>query len=132
MRSLVFLLSLFLLSFTLTGSIMAQPMREVPKSNAKSSPMPADRAKATFEDERVKAFLAVAARDFGGKCAIPDYAKTEAKLTQLGSGDFSSTFYEVTVPCPGKNGLAGVVITVEFSPPLGTPLDLALSLRYRR
>jgi hypothetical protein len=110
----------------------AQVMGQIPRSNAKPSVMPAERAKAIFEDRSVKAFMSMAARDFGGKCSIPDHTKTEAVITQRGSGDFSSTFYEVTIPCPGGDGLAAVVITAEFSPPLGTPLDLILSLRYRR
>jgi hypothetical protein len=94
--------------------------------------MPADRARATFEDERVKMFLAVAAREFGGVCAAPDTAKTEATATQRGGGDFSSAFYQIDIPCPGRNGLAAVQITAEFSPPRGQPLDLVLSLRFRQ
>lgn len=110
----------------------AQVVREIPRSNAKPSVMPAERAKAIFEDRSVTAFISTVGKDFGGKCSIPDHTKTEAVITQRGSGDSSSTFYEVTIPCPGDDGLAAVVITAEFSPPLGTPLDLILSLRYRR
>jgi hypothetical protein len=94
--------------------------------------MPAERAKATFEDERVKTFMSVVAKDFGGKCSIPDYTKTEAKFTQRGGGDFSLSSYEVNISCPGNKGLAAVQITVEFSPGVGEPLNLILSLRYRK
>lgn len=132
MKFLILLLSISLLLSALPQSVTAQVLREIPRSHAKPSLMPADRAKATFEDEGVKTFMSVVAKSFGGKCGIPEYTKTEAIVTQRGSGDFSSTFYEVTIPCPGNNGLAAVVITAEFSPPLGTPLDLVLSLRYRR
>jgi hypothetical protein len=96
----------------------------------KPSPMPADRAQATFEDKRVKTFMSAVAQNFGGKCNLPNYAKTEAKLTQRGFGDFSSSIYELTVPCPGNDGLAEVQITVEFSPPAGI-VDLVLSLHYK-
>jgi hypothetical protein len=132
MRFVVPLLAVSLLLFAVPQSLMAQGMRQVPGSHAKPAPMPAERAKAIFEDGSVRRFISVAANAFGGRCSIPDYAKTEAVITQRGSGDFSSTFYEVTIPCPGDNGLAALVITAEFSPPLGTPLDLVLSLRYRR
>ena len=94
--------------------------------------MPADRAKATFEDERVRTFLAVAAKEFGGTCALPAYAKTEAAATQRGAGDYGSSFYEISVPCPGKNGLATVEIRAEFATPLARPLDLVLSLTFRQ
>ncbi|NLT21992.1 MAG: hypothetical protein GXX82_02985 [Syntrophorhabdus sp.] len=127
------LVMLFLASlFALSPLLAAEVTREIPGSNAKPSFMPAERAKAMFEDGSVRAFMSAVAKDFGGKCSIPDHTKTEAVITQRGSGDFSSTFYEVTIPCPGDNGLTVVVITAEFSPPLGTPLDLILSLRYRR
>lgn len=127
------LLALVLLGFfVITGTVMGQNLREIPRSQAKPTPMPAERAKAVFEDKSVKTFMSMTARDFGGKCRFPDYARTEASTTQAGSGDFSSTFYEIVIPCPGVDGLSAVVITAEFSPPLGTPLDLALTLRYRR
>jgi|GEM_PF-3114498 len=124
---------LFLASlFAFPQLIAAKALREIPRANAKPAVMPAERAKAIFEDGSVKTFMSVVKKDLGGKCSIPDHTKTEAVITQRGSGDFSSTLYEVTIPCPGDNGLAAVVITAEFSPPLGTPLDLILSLRYRR
>lgn len=94
--------------------------------------MPAQRAKATFEDERVKTFMSVVATNLGGRCELPEYQKTQAKLTQNGRGDFSSSRYDITVPCAGSNGLAAIRINVEFSPPLGTPLNLDLSLQYRK
>ena len=94
--------------------------------------MPSARAKATFEDERVKTFVSIVATNFGGRCELPDYQKTEARLTQRGTGDFSSLLYDIAVPCTGINGLAAIQINVEFSPPLGTPLNLDMSLRYRK
>lgn len=94
--------------------------------------MPSERAKATFEDERVKLFLVVVKREFGGECSAPDYAKTEAKMTQTRGGDFSSSFYEISIPCAGKNGLAAVSITSEFVPLMERPLNLTLSLSFRR
>jgi hypothetical protein len=132
MRFPVLLLSLSLALFALPWSSVAQSVTEPPRSQAKPVLMPAERARAIFEDVSVKTFMSVVAKDFGGKCSMPDHAKVQAVTTQRGSGDFSSTFYEVTVPCPGDNGLIAMVITAEFSPPLGTPLDLILSLRYRR
>ena len=92
--------------------------------------MPAERAKATFEDPRVKTFLRVAKDDFGGSCTLPANENTEAKLRSSGSGDFSSSFYEVDIPCSGK--VASIHITAEFSPPLGTPLNLVLALHLNR
>ena len=94
--------------------------------------MPAQRARATFEDERVKTFMSVVAMNFGGKCELPDYQKTQAAFTQNGSGDFSSSWYGIAIPCEGSNGLAAIRINAEFSPPLGTPLNLDLSLQYRK
>ena len=126
MRSIILLLLVSLSFLTVPRPATAEAMREIPRSNAKPVLMPAERAKATFEDRSVKAFMSVAAKDFGGRCRMPDPAGTQAITTQSGSGDFSSTFYEVTIPCPGDNGLAAVVITAEFSPPLGVPLDLVL------
>jgi hypothetical protein len=131
MKSLILLLSISLTLFALPLSITAQ-VAQAQEATVKTSPMPAERAKATFEDARVKTFMSVVAKNFGGKCSIPDHTKTEARLTQIGSGDFSSSFYEVNLPCPGDNGLTGVQITVEFSPPLGRPLNLLLSLQYRQ
>jgi hypothetical protein len=131
MKSLILLLSISLTLFALPLSITAQ-VAQAQEATGITSPMPAERAKATFEDARVKTFMSVVAKNFGGKCSIPDHTKTEARLTQIGSGDFSSSFYEVNLPCPGDNGLAGVQITVEFSPPLGRPLNLLLSLQYRQ
>jgi hypothetical protein len=133
MKSLIFLLSLSLSLwlYALPQSFVVQ-VAQGQESTVKTSPMPAERAKATFEDERVKTFMAVVAKDFGGKCSIPDYTKTKAKLIQRGGGDFSSSSYEVSIPCPGNRGLAAVQITVEFSPPLEEPLNLILSLQYRK
>lgn len=129
---MILMISVLLSLSAFPRSMTAQALREIPRSNEKPAVMPAERAKAIFEDKSVKTFMSVVTKNFGGKCFIPDHAKTEAVTTRRGSGDFSSTFYEVTIPCPGANGLAAVMITAEFSPPLGTPLDLVLSLRYRR
>ncbi len=131
MKSLSLLLSI-LLSLLACSRSVAQEVPQGQGAAVKPSPMPAERAKATFEDERVKMFMSVVAKDFGGSCGLPDPSKTEAILTQRGGGDFSSSSYEVTIPCPGKNGLAAVKITAEFSPPEGTPLDLVLSLQYKQ
>ena len=133
MKTLIFLLlfSFSLWLYALPRSVAIQ-VAQGQEATVKPSLMPVEKAKATFEDERVKTFMSVVAKDFGGKCSIPDYTKTEAKLTQRGGGDFSSSSYEVTIPCPGTRGLATVQITVEFSPPLGEPLNLILSLQYRK
>lgn len=132
MKSLSLLVAILLLFFALSRSVAL----EVPQAQGaagKASPMPAERAKATFEDARVKLFMSAVAKDFGGKCSSPDYTKTPALLVEQGpGGDFSSSFYDLTISCPGNNGLAAVKIKVEFSPPLGTPLDLLLSLQYTR
>ena len=108
--------------------------QSAPGQGADSGPalMPSQRARATFEDERVKTFMSAVATNFGGKCDLPDYSNTQARLTQRGGGDFSSSFYDIAVPCAGSNGLAAIQINAEFSPPLGTPLNLDLSLRYRK
>ncbi len=131
MKRVIMVLAVSLSFSALPQAVMAQAV-PVRGESAKRSPMPPERAQATFTDERVKTFLAVVAKEFGGTCTLPEYAKTEAKLTQIGSGDFSSSFYEIAIPCQGKEGLAGVQITAEFSPPLGTPLNLVLALRYQR
>jgi hypothetical protein len=130
MKHLILLLTVSLLLFTLPRPTMSQVV-EGKGATVKSSPMPAERVKATFEDARVKTFMSVVEKSFGGKCSIPDFTKTEATLTQIGSGDFSSSYYDIIIPCPGDNGLVGVQINVEFSPPLGSPLNLVLSLQYR-
>ena len=131
MKSLILSLSVLLSLFAFSRSVVADATQG-PGAAVKPSLMPPERAKATFEDQRVKTFMSVVSKDFGGKCSVPEFTKTEAKLTQVGAGDFSSSFYELTIPCPGNNGLAAVQLTVEFSPPLGTPLNLVLSLQYRR
>ena len=133
MKSLICLLSLSLSLwlYPLPRSVAVQ-VAQGQESTVKLSHMPAERAKSTFEDERVKTFMSVVAKDFGGKCNLPDYTKTEAKLTQRGGGDFSSSSYEVSITCPGNKGLAAVQITVEFSPPLREPLNLILSLQYKK
>lgn len=132
MRFPVLLVLVLSAIFLMPGLSMAQNLREIPRSKAKPTLMPVERAKAVFEDKSVKTFMAATVKDFGGKCKAPDHDKTQASVTQVGSGDFSSTFYEIVIPCPGMDGLTAVAITAEFSPPLGTPLDLALTLRYRR
>ena len=98
-------------------------------------PMPAERAKATFEDSRVKKFLKFVTEDFGVTCPVPAYAKTEAvSNTPKRSGDFVSTFYEIRVNCSGTVGTGkaeAIGIMVEFAPPRGTPLNLTLSVNFK-
>ena len=98
----------------------------------KAVPMPPERAKAMLDDERVKSFLSVVEKELSGKCQVLDAGNVMAKLNQKGSGDFSSSFYEVSIPCSGKDGLDALQITAEFSPPLGTPLNLLLAIHFKR
>lgn len=131
MKPLILTLAVTLSLLSLPRPIMAQ-VTSGQVATVQPSPMPAERAKATLDDERVKTFMSVLEKDFDGKCSVPDYTQMNARLKQVGSGDFTSSFYEVSIPCTGKNGLAGIQITVEFSPPLGTPLNLLLSLQFKR
>jgi hypothetical protein len=102
---------------------------------ANSRLMPAERAKATFEDSRVKKFLEFVSGDFGVTCPVPAYDKTKAVFnTPRTNGDFVSTFYEIRVSCSGTvgTGKAGEIgIRVEFAPPRGDPLNLTLSVYFR-
>src|SRR5260370_25027276 len=93
------------------------------------SPMPGDRARATFEDVRVKTFMAlVNAKEVGGKCQAPDAAKTQAKLSPprplppgapLDVAGFASSYYDIEIPWPGNNGLKSVLIEAEVIHLLG-------------
>lgn len=105
----------------------------------KPSPMPTERAKATFDDARVRTFMTfVNSKELGGKCSLPAPGNTLAVLTPpppLPPGatpDFSSSIYEIQFPCPGNDGLSSVGIRVEFVPLVEKPLNLTLSLLYRR
>lgn len=102
-------------------------------------PMPAGRAKATFDDERVRTFMTFAnSKGLGGKCSRPDPGNTLAVLTPPPpplpgvTPDFSSSIYEIQLPCPGNDGLSSLSIRVEFVPIEEKPLNLTLSLLYRR
>jgi hypothetical protein len=104
-----------------------------------ASPMPPERAQATFADVRVKTFMnLVTSNGVAGKCSIPDPNKTQARLlptTPQRPGvppDFSSSLYEIEIPCPGNNGLSAVRILAEFVPMRADPLNLTLSLLYRQ
>jgi hypothetical protein len=78
----------------------------------------------------VTTFLSVVKDKFDGTCILPDYEKTAANVTSRGGGDFSPSFYEVNIRCYGK--VSAIHITAEFSPPLGTPLNLVLSMNLRK
>ena len=95
--------------------------------------MPRERAEATFKDPRVLAFLKNVMDGFKVSCTLPDPANTQAKVTLPNIPknappqviEFSSTWYEVAVPC---SATTTVTVTAEFTPLTG-PLNLVLSLR---
>jgi hypothetical protein len=99
--------------------------------------MPSDRAKAMFDDARVKRFISVVnAKEIGGSCSLPDPAKTQARIVSPPPPpsvppDFASTLYQIDLPCPGSNGLSAVVLVAEFTG-LAGPLNMTLSLQYTR
>jgi hypothetical protein len=135
MRSLIMLPCVVLLCATLS----AAQNNGTQGAAVKPSPMPTERAKATFDDARVRTFMTfVNSKELGGKCSLPDPGKTLAVLTPpppLPPGvtpDFSSSIYEIQLPCPGNDGLSSVGIRVEFVPLVEKPLNLTLSLLYRR
>lgn len=123
-------------SIGLTGIGSAREPQGAP---AKASKMPRERAQATFDDPRVKAFMKlVTSPEIGGTCSLPDSTKVEARVIAPGpfppgvTPDFASTRYGVTIPCPGKEGLASVSIEAEFVPLMSGPLNLTMSLEYRK
>ena len=132
MRSLIMLPCVVLLCATLS----AAQDNGTQGAAAEPSPMPAERAKATFDDPRVRTFLTlVNSKELGGKCSPPDPGKTLAVLTPPPLGatpDFSSSVYEIRLPCPGNDGLSSVVIRAEFVTLIRKPMNLTLSLLYRQ
>lgn len=121
----------FLLGIFAAGAILAQTPQTSSSATIRQSKglMSADRAKATFDDLRVVTFLRMVSENFGGGCVRPPCDHIEAKMTSNGAGDFSSTYYEFTIPCGDQlHGVTSVGITVEFSPPMSSPLNLTLSV----
>lgn len=123
-------------SLALTG---VASVRQQPRTPAKASTMPRERAQATFDDARVKTFMKlVASPEIGGSCSVPEASKVDARVIAPGAlppgvaPDFASTRYVITIPCKGNEGLASVSIDAEFVPLMRTPLNLTLSLHYRQ
>jgi hypothetical protein len=121
-----------IVTFLLLGSFPLSASAQYSSPSPKPQLVSEELARAIFNDARVSAYLSVTAKEFGGKCVLPDYKKTEAKVTGRGRSDFSVGFYELNIPCPGDHGLESLTIVAEFSPPLLEPLNLILSLNYKR
>jgi hypothetical protein len=109
----------------------AEAQRGTPQTKTTDETMVEDRAKGLFEDPRVKAFVDLAQGSLGGKCTLPSYKATKAKVTSpavIPPGappDAISIFYEVRIPCTGK--ASGMTLRGEFAGPAG-PLNLTLSI----
>jgi|GEM_PF-2505273 len=116
-------------SLSVAFAAAQQPATSAPRSTML---MPAGRAQATIEDSRFQAFIKAVRNDMGGACVVPQFDKVEAKVLSNGRGDFSSTFYEFDLECSPGRAVAGVSVTVEFSPPNGLPLNLDLCVHFKR
>lgn len=113
-------------TFVLTGVSLGQAQSA--PVHTSTGLVPSDRAKAIFEDIRVKNFLSLAKDSFGVTCAVPDFEKVTATITQKGPlagvPDSIDLVYEFPVTCSGGSTIN---IKTEFAPPLDTPLDMTVT-----
>jgi hypothetical protein len=121
----------FIALLFVAAAVHAKPQECKPADPAPQSVMMEfDRAQALYDDARFKSFYT---SEIAAQCALPANNALPAQLVCHGGGDFSSCYYSITIVCNASEsvGLKALNIKVEFSPPMGSPLNLDLGLSYK-
>lgn len=103
--------------------------------------LPERRAQALWRDARWLAFQQGVLSAFQARCEVPAADDTWVKVAKpaalppgspAGSSDFVSDHPEVRLNCQGRDGLVAVRVRAEFVRMMDSPLNLELSLQFKR
>lgn len=102
-----------------------------PAQTPTSEPIGYSRASAIYADARLKSLMST---EVTAACPLPAPEALMATMVCNGGGDFSSCYYDIKIECTAGQpvGLKALTIKAEFSPPMGSPLNLDLGLSYKQ